>query len=133
MSRHTLCAPIHITCRTRSQKLHYHGMAILISEVPQVLFRLSGRENLESSKNGQDAKDRVVRLVEDRILAQILSLHKACKIVDPALGFRGTQQDNGRRPFDSTEESVNTCRKTRQLKMPGYGEKTTSYATQTSR
>lgn len=51
-------------------------MAILISEVPQVSFRLSGWENLESSKNAQDAKDRVVRLVEDRILAQILSLQK---------------------------------------------------------
>lgn len=27
---------------------------------------------------GQDAKDRVVRLVEDRVLAENLSLQKAC-------------------------------------------------------
>lgn len=34
----------------------------------------------------QDAKDRVVRLVEDRILAENVSIQKACKIVAPKLG-----------------------------------------------
>lgn len=32
-------------------------------------------------KFDQDAKDRVVRLVEDRILAENLSMQEACKIV----------------------------------------------------
>jgi len=37
-------------------------------------------------KFDQDAKDRVVRLVEDRILAENLSMQQACKIVAPKLG-----------------------------------------------
>ena len=37
-------------------------------------------------KFDQDAKDRVVRLVEDRILAENLSMQNACKIVAPKLG-----------------------------------------------
>ena len=37
-------------------------------------------------KFDQDAKDRVVRLVEDRILAENLSMQEACKIVAPKLG-----------------------------------------------
>ncbi|WGH92270.1 IS3 family transposase [Auritidibacter ignavus] len=37
-------------------------------------------------KFDQDAKDRVVRLVEDRILAENLSLQAACKLVGPKLG-----------------------------------------------
>lgn len=37
-------------------------------------------------KFGQDAKDRVVRLVEDRILAENMSMQEACKIVAPKLG-----------------------------------------------
>ncbi|WP_234914492.1 transposase [Corynebacterium belfantii] len=37
-------------------------------------------------KFDQDAKDRVVRLVEDRILAEHLSMQEACKIVAPKLG-----------------------------------------------
>lgn len=37
-------------------------------------------------KFDQDAKDRVVRLVEDRILAENLSLQGACKAVAPKLG-----------------------------------------------
>ena len=38
----------------------------------RVLFRLSRWENLEHAKKNfdQDAKDRVVRLVEDRIVAE---------------------------------------------------------------
>ena len=37
-------------------------------------------------KFDQDAKDRVVRLVEDRILAENISMQVACKIVAPKLG-----------------------------------------------
>ena len=37
-------------------------------------------------KFDQDAKDRVVRLVEDRVLAENLSLQKACSVVAPRLG-----------------------------------------------
>ena len=37
-------------------------------------------------KFDQDAKDRVVRLVEDRVLAENLSLQKACQVVAPRLG-----------------------------------------------
>ncbi|QRV01920.1 transposase [Arcanobacterium phocisimile] len=37
-------------------------------------------------KFDQDAKDRVVRLVEDRIVAENVSLQEACKIVAPKLG-----------------------------------------------
>lgn len=38
-------------------------------------------------KFDQDAKDRVVRLVEDRVLAENLSLQKACQVVAPRLGI----------------------------------------------
>ncbi len=34
-------------------------------------------------KFDQEAKDRVVRLVEDRILAENISMQAACKIVAP--------------------------------------------------
>ncbi|MHC9803894.1 hypothetical protein [Corynebacterium diphtheriae] len=37
-------------------------------------------------KFDQEAKDRVVRLVEDRILAENISMQVACKIVAPKLG-----------------------------------------------
>ena len=37
-------------------------------------------------KFDQDAKDRVVRLVEDRILAENLSMQQACRAVAPKLG-----------------------------------------------
>ena len=37
-------------------------------------------------KLDQDAKDRVVRLVEDRILAENISMQEAYKIVAPKLG-----------------------------------------------
>lgn len=37
-------------------------------------------------KFDQDAKDRVVRLEEDRILAENISMQEACKIVAPKLG-----------------------------------------------
>lgn len=37
-------------------------------------------------KFDQEAKDRVVRLVEDRILAENISTQAACKIVAPKAG-----------------------------------------------
>ena len=37
-------------------------------------------------KVDQDAKDRVVRLVEDRILAENMSMQAACQAVTPKLG-----------------------------------------------
>lgn len=39
-----------------------------------------------SKKFDQEAKDQVVRLVEDRILAENISTQEACKIVAPKLG-----------------------------------------------
>ncbi|MDK4228327.1 hypothetical protein [Corynebacterium pseudodiphtheriticum] len=56
--------------------------------MPQVLFRLSRWENLRTcqEKIDQEAKERVVRLVEDRILAENLSMQEACKFVAPKLG-----------------------------------------------
>ncbi|WP_200437188.1 hypothetical protein [Corynebacterium macginleyi] len=54
----------------------------------QVLFRLSRWENLEYAKKNfdQDAKDRAVRIVEDRILAENMSMQAACQAVAPKLG-----------------------------------------------
>ncbi|WP_071571630.1 hypothetical protein [Corynebacterium diphtheriae] len=54
----------------------------------QVLFRLSRWENLRTCRRGfdQETKDRVVRLVEDRILAENMSMQAACKFVAPKLG-----------------------------------------------
>lgn len=37
-------------------------------------------------KFDQDAKDRVVRLVEDRILVEGISIQEACQVVAPKLG-----------------------------------------------
>ncbi|OWN25071.1 hypothetical protein AY486_01740 [Corynebacterium diphtheriae bv. mitis] len=52
------------------------------------MFRLSRWENPRTClrKFDQEAKDRVVRLVEDRILAENMSMQAACKIVAPKLG-----------------------------------------------
>lgn len=46
-------------------------------------------------KFDQDAKDRVVRLVEDRILEENMSMHPAYQAVAPKLGFHGTRLVNG--------------------------------------
>ncbi|RKW94089.1 hypothetical protein [Corynebacterium diphtheriae] len=56
--------------------------------MPEVLFRLSRWENFRTcqGKFDQAAKNRVVRLVEDRILADYVSMQLACKIVAPKLG-----------------------------------------------
>lgn len=56
-------------------------------EVSQVLFRLSRWEIWNMPRKfDQDAKDRVVRLVEDRILAENMSMQAACQAVAPKLG-----------------------------------------------
>ena len=45
-------------------------------------------------KFDQDAKDRVVCLVEDRIVAENMSMHPACQAVAPKLGVSGTRLVN---------------------------------------
>ncbi|AZR02731.1 hypothetical protein EB775_05070 [Trueperella pyogenes] len=53
-----------------------------------MLFGLSRWENLVSRmKFDQETKDRVVRLVEDRILAEGLSMQAACQVVAQKLGI----------------------------------------------
>ena len=70
-----------------------------VFEVFQVLFRLvDGKIWNMPRKFDQDAKDRVVRLVEDRILAENMSMQAACQAVAPKLGSRGTQLVNGLKP-----------------------------------
>ena len=46
-------------------------------------------------KFDQDAKDHVVRLVEDRILAENMSMQAACQAVAPKLGVSGIRLVNG--------------------------------------
>ncbi|WP_216395398.1 hypothetical protein [Arcanobacterium phocae] len=72
-------------------------------------------------KFDQDAKDRVVRLVEDRIVAENVSLQEACKIVAPKLGVswhtarQWTQvARRGRGAF------LNACRRTWKSKTHSY-------------
>ena len=83
-------------------------------------------------KFDQDAKDRVVRLVEDRILAENISMQAACKIVAPKLGFRGTQRGNGRRPLVAKDVLWNQCPRTLLQKTHGCVEKIKSCGTPTS-
>ena len=45
-----------------------------------------GKPSNMPKKFKQEAKDRVVHLVEDRILAENLSTQEACKIVAPKAG-----------------------------------------------
>lgn len=80
-------------------------------------------------KFDQDAKDRVVRLVEDRILAENISMQEACKIVVPKVGVRGILPGSGRRPLDVQGALLSACRKTWRPKMPGYVAKTRSLVT----
>ena len=79
-------------------------------------------------KFDQDAKDRVVRLVEDRILAENISMQEACKIVAPKLGVswhtarQWTQQARReghvpeRLPEDLAAENARLRRETRELR-----------------
>ena len=84
-------------------------------------------------KFDQDAKDRVVRLVEDRILAENMSMQAACQAVAPKLGgfvAHGPSMDLSRPVVRET--SQNLCLKTWPPKTRGYVVKITSYATLTS-
>lgn len=54
-----------------------------MSEVFQVVFRLSRSKIWNMTKNDQDAKDRVICLVEDRILVENMSMQSACQAVAP--------------------------------------------------
>jgi len=74
-------------------------------------------------KFDRDAKDRVVRLVEDRILAENMSMQQACKIV------RGMLPGNGRRQPAVLGASQNQGLKMWPPNMRGYAVKITSYAT----
>ena len=68
-------------------------------EVFQVLFRLvDGKIWNMPRKFDQDAKDRVVRLVEDRIVAENMSMRPAGQAVAAKLGFHGPQLVNGLKP-----------------------------------
>ena len=53
-------------------------------------------------KFDQEAKDRVVRLIEDRILAEGLSIQEACRVVAPKLGA----------PWHTARQWVQEARKT---------------------
>lgn len=54
-----------------------------MSEVSQVVFRLSRSKIWNMTKNDQHPKDRVVCLVEDRILVENMSMDLACQAVAP--------------------------------------------------
>ena len=72
----------------------------------------------------QDAKDRVVRLVEDRILAENVSMQAGCQAVAPKLGFHGAQLVNGIKPARRAETSQNPCLTIWSPKVRGYAVKT---------
>lgn len=63
-------------------------------------------------KFDQESKDRVVRLVEDRILAEGLSMQQACQVVAPKLGVswhtarQWVQQARRDRAITHVEEDV---------------------------
>ncbi|MDK4331502.1 hypothetical protein QPX50_11455 [Corynebacterium accolens] len=81
-------------------------------------------------KFDQDAKDRVVRLVEDRIVAENMSMHPACQAVAAKLGgfmAHGSSMDLSLLAVQ--EEPQNLCLKTWLPKMPGYAVKIKSSAT----
>ena len=52
-------------------------------------------------KFDQDAKERPVRLVEDRISAENTSMHPACQAAAPKLGFHGIRPVFGLNPARS--------------------------------
>ena len=79
-------------------------------------------------KFDQEAKDRVVRLVEDRILAENLSMQQACQAVAPKLGVswhtasQWTQQarrdghTHQHQPEDSVAEVAKLRRENQELR-----------------
>ncbi|MDK8577568.1 hypothetical protein QP905_04305 [Corynebacterium pseudodiphtheriticum] len=81
-------------------------------------------------KFDQDAKDRVVRLVEDRILAENMSMQAACQAVAPKLGVfmaHGSSMDLSL--LAVREPSQNLCVKIWPPKTQGCDVKTASSAT----
>ena len=81
-------------------------------------------------KFDQDAKDRVVRLVEDRILAENISMHPACQAVAPKLGgfmAHGSSMDLSL--LAVREPSQNLYLKIWPPKTPGYAVKIKHSAT----
>ena len=81
-------------------------------------------------KFDHDAKDRVVRLVEDRILAENMSMQAACQAVAPKLGgfmAHGSSMDLSRPAVRET--SQNPCLKIWPPKTRGFAVKIKSYAT----
>ena len=75
-----------------------------------------------SKKFVQGAKDRVVRLVEDRILAESISTQEACRIV-----AHGEAIDAS--PLDVRKALLNGCLRTLLQKTHGCVDKFTSYGT----
>ncbi|QOE68691.1 hypothetical protein FGA20_10070 [Corynebacterium diphtheriae bv. mitis] len=76
---------------------------------------MSRWENLRTcqGKFDQDAKDRVVHLVEDRILADYISMQEACKIVAPKLGVSWhTAKAINASPLDVKDVLLNGCLRT---------------------
>ena len=63
------------------------AVANACAELPRVLSRLSRWENLEHAKKIwiKIRKDRVVRLVDGRILAESMSMQAACQAMTPKL------------------------------------------------
>ena len=81
-------------------------------------------------KFDQDAKDRVVRLVEDRILTENLSMHPRVPGSSPKAGSfmaHSSSMDFGR--LAVREPSQNLCLKIWPPKTRGYAVKIKSYAT----
>lgn len=81
-------------------------------------------------KFDQEAKDRVVRLVEDRFLAESISTQEARRIVVPKAGCvvaYGEAMDTS--PLDVREALVNGCLRTLLQKTHGCVDKITSCGT----
>ena len=83
-------------------------------------------------KFDQDAKDRVVRLVEDRILAENMSMQAACQAVAPKLGVSWHTARQWTQQARRAGNIQNLCLKTWPPKTRGYAVKIKSYATLTS-
>ena len=79
----------------------------------------------------QDARDRVVRLVEDRILAEGVSISTECQIVAPKWESRGILPGNGYSKHAKPARS-GELRKTWLLRTLGYAGRTKNYAIRTS-
>ena len=84
-------------------------------------------------KFDQDAKDRVVRLVEDRIVAESISRQAACRIVAPKAGrlvAHGEAMDAS--PLEVREALLNGCLRTLLQKTHGCVERIISCGTSMS-